>query len=50
LAFGGLVVLTLRNHLPFTCVHSHAVAQKSSGAFFRDTVRKVLKRPDAGLR
>jgi hypothetical protein len=39
-AFGGLVVLTLRNHLPFTCVHSHAVAQKSSGAFFRDMVRK----------
>ncbi|EOE5923624.1 hypothetical protein ACKKI6_004572, partial [Salmonella enterica subsp. enterica serovar Braenderup] len=33
--FGGLVVLTLRNRLPFTRVHSHAVAQKSSGAFFR---------------
>ncbi|WP_205948751.1 hypothetical protein, partial [Raoultella ornithinolytica] len=33
LAFGGLVVLTLRNHLPFTCVHSHPVAQKSSAAY-----------------
>ncbi len=31
--FGGLVVLTLRNHLRFTRVHSHAVAQKSSGRF-----------------
>ena len=31
--FGGLVVLTLRNRLPFTRVHSHAVAEKSSGAF-----------------
>ncbi|MFK9255769.1 hypothetical protein ACR92V_27265, partial [Klebsiella pneumoniae] len=46
LAFGGLVVLTLRNHLPFTCVHSHAVAQKSSGAFFRDTgEERCRKRP-----
>ena len=32
--FGGLVVLTLRNRLPFTRVHSHAGTQKSSGAFF----------------
>jgi hypothetical protein len=40
-AFGGLVVLTLRNHLPFTSVHSHADAQKSSGAFFRDMGGKV---------
>nr|AXN76040.1 hypothetical protein [uncultured bacterium] len=40
------MVLTLRNHLPFTCVHSHAVAQKSSGAFFRDTgEERCWKRP-----
>ncbi len=38
--FGGLVVLTLRNHLRFTRVHSHAVAQKSSGAFSGMRVRK----------
>ncbi|MCZ0778071.1 hypothetical protein, partial [Klebsiella pneumoniae] len=38
--FGGLVVLTLRNRLPFTRVHSHAVAQKSSGAFFRVMARE----------
>ena len=52
LAFGGLVVLTLRNHLPFTCVHSHAVAQKSSGAFSGILVRKGAGNgPDAaGLR
>jgi environmental stress-induced protein Ves len=34
------VVLTLRNRLPFTRVHSHAVAQKSSGAFFRVMARE----------
>ena len=38
--FGGLVVLTLRNRLPFTRVHSHAVAEKSSGAFFRVMARE----------
>lgn len=34
------MVLTLRNRLPFTRVHSHAVAQKSSGAFFRVMARE----------
>jgi hypothetical protein len=38
------VVLTLRNHLPFTRVHSHAVAQKSSGAFFRDAGEEMPER------
>ena len=39
-AFGGLVVLTLRNRSLFTRVHSHAVAEKSSGAFFRVMARE----------
>jgi acyl-CoA reductase-like NAD-dependent aldehyde dehydrogenase len=42
--FGGLVVLTLRNHLRFTRVHSHAVAQKSSGAFFRDAGEEMCRK------
>ena len=35
--FGGFVALMPRNEPPFTCVHSHAGAQKSSGVFFSDT-------------
>ena len=46
--FGGLVVLTLRNRLPFTRVHSHAGTQKSSGRFFSIWAQKgVCFRPEA---
>ena len=45
-ALGGLVVLTLRNRLPFTRVHSHAAAQKSSGGVLHGCGRgKCRKRP-----
>ncbi|WP_216360452.1 hypothetical protein, partial [Klebsiella pneumoniae] len=48
--FGGLVVLTLRNRLPFTRVHSHAVAQKSSGAFFRGLGKERCRKQAGGRR
>lgn len=35
-----LVTTSVRNYPPFTSVHSHADAQKSSGAFFRVMARK----------
>ena len=45
----ALVPASARNRLPFTCVHSHAAAQKSSGAFFRDMGReRCRKRPARG--
>ena len=49
-AFGGLVVLTLRNRLPFTRVHSHAGTQKSSGAFFLDMGTERCMFQAGGLR
>ncbi|MCS4421695.1 hypothetical protein, partial [Klebsiella quasipneumoniae] len=48
--FGGLVVLTLRNRLPFTRVHSHAGTQKSSGAFFLDMGTERCMFQAGGLR
>ena len=42
----ALVPASARNRLLFTLVHSHAVAQKSSGAIFHDmAVGKCRKRP-----
>ncbi|EEV6403886.1 hypothetical protein E8C82_23235 [Escherichia coli] len=32
------------NRPPFTCVHSHAAAQKSSGAFFHDMDRERCRK------
>nr|URQ56326.1 Hypothetical protein [Raoultella ornithinolytica] len=41
-----LVTASARNPRPFTRVHSHAAAPKSSGAFFHDTGReRYPKRP-----
>ena len=41
-----LVPASARNRPPFICVHSHAAAHKSSGAFFHDTGRgRCRKRP-----
>lgn len=42
--FGGFVALMPRNEPPFTCVHSHAGAQKSSGAFFHDMDRERCRK------
>lgn len=46
--FGGFVALMPRNEPPFTCVHSHAGAQKSSGVFFSDTDGEMV--PEMALR
>ncbi len=44
-----LVPAFVRNRPPFTSVHSHAGAQKSSGAFFHDMDReRCRKRPARG--
>lgn len=44
-----LVTASARNPRPFTRVHSHAAASKSSGAFFHDTGReRCPKRPGCG--
>ena len=44
------MVLTLRNRLPFTRVHSHAGTQKSSGAFFLDMGTERCMFQAGGLR
>jgi len=45
----ALVPASARNPPPFTSVHSHAAAQKSSGAFFHDMDReRCRKRPGRG--
>lgn len=42
----ALVPASARNRPPFTCMHSYADAQKSSGAFLRDMGReRCRKRP-----
>lgn len=50
----SLVPASVRNRLPFTSVHSHADALKSSGAFFRnmdrERCRKRLSRRRMALR
>ncbi|MGV8293936.1 hypothetical protein ACV36C_34170, partial [Pseudomonas aeruginosa] len=43
-------MLTLRNRLPFTRVHSHAGTQKSSGAFFLDMGTERCMFQAGGLR
>jgi len=43
-----LVPASARNQAPFTSVHSHADAQKSSGTFFRDMDRGKV--PETSLR
>ena len=45
----ALVSVSARNCTPFTIVHTHAGAQKSSGAFFHDMDReRCRKRPARG--
>ena len=45
----ALVPASARNRPPFTCVHSHAAAPESSGAFFHDMDReRCRKRPAHG--
>ena len=48
--FGGFVALMPRNEPPFTCVHSHAGAQKSSGVFFSDTDGEWCRKCPSGRR
>ena len=48
--FGGFVALMPRNEPPFTCVHSHAGAQKSSGVFFSDTDGEWCRKWPSGRR
>ena len=45
-----LVTTYARNRPPFTSVHSHAAAQKSSGAFFRVMVRERCRKRPARVR
>jgi len=46
----ALVPASARNRPPFTSVHSHAAAQKSSGAFFRDMDRERCRKRPSGRR
>jgi hypothetical protein len=45
-----LVTASARNPRPFTFVHSHAAAQKSSGAFFRVMARERCRKRPARVR
>jgi len=45
-----LVPASVRNHLPFTLVHSHAAAPESSGAFFHDLDRERCRKRPSGRR
>ena len=46
----ALVPASARNRPPFTIVHSHSPAQKSSGAFFHDTDRERCRKRPSGSR
>ena len=46
----ALVPASVRNRPPFTLVHSHADAQKSSGAFFRVMDRERCRKRPSGRR
>lgn len=49
-SFGAFTVFPSRNRPPFTLVHSHAAAQKLSGAFFRVWAGERCRKRPSGRR